>query len=241
MTNPKQTCSTHHKAQTANLCQHLVNGNNAGFHTAMGEQPPYQLYPDAWCDQCQEVLNQQGEWDTVASQFAAFSAHCSQCYYDARKANWQQDENAYQALLAESFAYLQQQQSALIAEYDLNQYDRWDWDQASGKLVFSLNGQQQLALTVSFSGSLSTQSNTWMWAWANTSLLDTIKTASRDIFTLGQKRQYLPLAAAIWPADEVDGWEMTAIMAKHLNAIGAYRTKDEKGFTYMIIHEVASL
>ncbi|RJG48631.1 DUF6882 domain-containing protein [Motilimonas pumila] len=234
-------CHQPHSQQVTYLCQHLIAAKQAGFNTAYDEESPDVLYPDAWCDKCLEVLMQQGEWNQIAEDFAAFSAHCSHCYHSARQANWRQDDAAYHQLVRDSFHYLQHKQADLIARHDLNQYDRWDWDQASEHLIFSLNGQQQLAAQVSFSGSISSKSNTWMWAWANTSLLSNIKAQSKALQQLGEANSFLALEAAIWPADETDGWEMTAVMAKHLNAIGAYRTKDDSGFTYMVIHSVSPL
>lgn len=35
-------------------------------------------------------------------------------------------------------------------------------------------------------------------------------------------------------ADEVDGWEMTSISARLLEAQGAYRSPDEKGFLFLL-------
>jgi hypothetical protein len=45
------------------------------------------------------------------------------------------------------------------------------------------------------------------------------------------------LAAAHWPGTVEDGWEMTAVMAKTINAIGTYRTPNDNGFTYMTIRQ----
>jgi len=53
---------------------------------------------------------------------------------------------------------------------------------------------------------------------------------------MGEELGFHHLVAAHWSGSEVDGWEMTSIMAKKLGAIGAYRTADESGFTYMIVN-----
>lgn len=46
------------------------------------------------------------------------------------------------------------------------------------------------------------------------------------------------LAKDYWPANEVDGWEMTSVAGFILGAKGAYRTPDENGFIYMVIMDV---
>jgi hypothetical protein len=48
----------------------------------------------------------------------------------------------------------------------------------------------------------------------------------------------LKLASAYWSADEEDGWQMTAVSAYLLKAKGAYRSPDERGFTFMVMTDV---
>jgi len=48
----------------------------------------------------------------------------------------------------------------------------------------------------------------------------------------------MDLAAPLCPADEHDGWGMTAVAAHLLEADGAYRTPGDNGFTYMLLSNV---
>lgn len=52
---------------------------------------------------------------------------------------------------------------------------------------------------------------------------------------LGESENFMQLACPLWPADEYDGWNMTAIMASKCKAIGTYCTPSENGLTYMVI------
>lgn len=77
-----------------------------------------------------------------------------------------------------------------------------------------------------------------MWAWGNDSLAEKVKASSRKIQNIGLEKHVMKLASAHWKAEEEDGWEMTAILAKELNAIVAYRTPNQNGYVYMAVTKV---
>ena len=54
----------------------------------------------------------------------------------------------------------------------------------------------------------------------------------------GVERGLDQLTESLWEADEIDGWEMTSIAGRVLNAQGSYRTPKDGGFTYMLIMDV---
>ena len=124
-----------------------------------------------------------------------------------------------------------------MVDYCIGSHERWDWDQNSGTLLFSNAGLPVVECHVDFVGSFSSRSDSWRWAWANDSFVEPIKARSREVRALGEELGLLPLACAQWPGDPVDGWEMTAVMARQLNAIGAYRVPSEAGFLYMTVRD----
>jgi hypothetical protein len=228
-------CGTHGTRTVTFVCNHLVHGEKLGFNCGYGEDEPDAIYPDAWCDECEKVLNIEGEWNDKSESFADIKIVCSSCYEDLRERNWIQDNEEFREFICEGLRYLEEKQSKFIEKFKINDYERWDWDQETGKLVFSHEGVQKVEAEICFCGSISKKSDTWMWAWANEYFLEPVKASSRDVRTLGERYRYLKLASALWHASEEDGWEMTAIMAKELNAIGAYRTPSDTGFSYMVI------
>jgi hypothetical protein len=119
--------------------------------------------------------------------------------------------------------------------YGIGEHERWDWYQETATLVFSNGGKPVVECDIDFVGSFSSHSNTWMWAWANDSLLEPVRVGSRAVRDLGDSLGLLKLASATWAAEPVDGWEMTAVMAKHLGAIGAYRAPSDNGFLHMVV------
>ena len=54
----------------------------------------------------------------------------------------------------------------------------------------------------------------------------------------GDKNRFEKLTEPKWTAEEVDGWEMTAIAAYLLKAKGAYRVKDDKIYIFMIFKQI---
>jgi hypothetical protein len=230
-------CNTHGTSAATYICNHLVKGENIGFNP----ENPFDLYPDAWRNECDKILEEEGEWNARSEAFADIKIVCIQCYMNSREQNWIEDKDAVSDYIMECFQYLQEKHKLLLDTYKIDTYDRWDWHQETGKLLFSHEGKLRVEADISFSGTLSTKSNTWMWAWANESLTEIIKTKSEIIREIGFNSSFQKLVCGIWPADEYDGWKMTAVLAKELQAIGAYRTTGDDGFTYMVITDIRNV
>jgi hypothetical protein len=142
-------------------------------------------------------------------------------------------------LVTRAHEYLTARQDVLRSEYHLDRWPRWDWDQGTGQLVFSEEGVARLVADIQFVGSVSNQSKTWLWAWANPHLTPPVKRDVDEVRRFGEAHGIPQLTTAKWVADEIDGWEMTSIAAYVLQAKGAYRTpRDDGGFTYLIFTDV---
>jgi hypothetical protein len=228
-------CLTHGSSSATFVCQHLVAGEKLGFNVAYDPEFPDEIYPDAWCNECDKILESQGEWNDISEKFSAIKLVCCRCYENLRERNWNQSDTLFHKIVCAGFKYLEKKQKGFLKQYKVNEHERWDWYQESGLLIFTHHGVPQVEAEIHFSGTFSTQSNTWMWAWANNCLEEKIKSSSRKIRVHGEKMSLLKLASALWSGSEVDAWEMTAVLAKELNAIGAYRTKSETGYTYMVV------
>lgn len=235
--NNKVECGKHGTSSATYVCLHLVKGEKLGFNYGYDPDDPDTLYPDAWCDECEKVREAEGEWNDRSEAFSDITLLCASCYEELRERNWLEDNKKYHDFVCSSIDYLQQKQVGFTEKFRIDDHDRWDWYQETGKLIFSNEGIPQVEAEIDFSGSISTTTDTWMWAWANESLDECIKSSSREVREIGEQLNYLRLAGAHWTATEEDGWEMTSVMAKMLNAIGAYRTPGDTGFTYMVIRK----
>ena len=139
-------------------------------------------------------------------------------------------------LVTAAHAYATARQDALRRDFALGSWARWDWDQDTGQLVFSdAHGTPRVVADVQFVGSVSTQSNTWLWSWANSYIDERLTRDVREVRLFGEARGIPQLTTPKWAAEETDGWEMTSITAYVLQAKGVYRTPSEIGFTFLVI------
>jgi hypothetical protein len=216
----------------------LASGVGAGFYYVHDEDDPGQLWPDAWCATCEGVRASEGEWNDRSETFASIRLLCDGCYQRARERNWKQDDEAFSKLLSDATAYLRERQEHLYSRYNLGGYQRYDWDQDSGQLIFSDDGRARVVADFEFVGSISTRSDTWLWSWANTSILASVTHRARQVRAYGDAHRYLKLASACWKAEEADGWEMTAITAYLIGGAGAYRSPEDRGFSFFAITDI---
>ncbi len=136
-------------------------------------------------------------------------------------------------------AYLSNCQLSLERDYRLGKWPRYDWSQERRQLVFSDRGIPKLIADIQFVGSVSTETDTWLWAWANDTIDPQLCEALVSIRQYGEAQGFTRLTTAKWHAREADGWEMTSIAAFLLRAKGAFRTPLENGFTFMVMTAVA--
>lgn len=144
----------------------------------------------------------------------------------------------YDKLVAESRAYLNDVQQAAASTFRIGSYQRFFWDQDRETIEFSDMGVVKVVARIQFVGSISNKTNTWLWSWANDSVLPGIRESLWAVKAYGERNDFWQLHVSKWEADETDGWTMTAIAAKLLKAKGAYRTQDGDGFTFMVYTDI---
>ena len=228
-------CGVHGTSPAAFLCGHLLDGEQKGFHLGQDPQAPDALCPSAWCSACKVVVDREGGWTDAAFGLADAQLVCAWCYEDIRARHWIQDDEAWRDLITVSSSYLQEQQQSFMEDFRVAAHSRWHLGPGPGLLTLGDEGQAQVEARVSFAGSFSERSNTWMWAWANSSYEESEKSAARSMRELGVRAGFMKLACAHWPGTLDDGGQMTAIMARELGAIGVYRTLDSSPIVFMTI------
>jgi hypothetical protein len=146
----------------------------------------------------------------------------------------------YVALLTEAHDTMSARNRRLEEAFGLGRYAHWDWDQGAGVLVFSDGGVAKVVADVQFVGNVATRDSTFLWAWANATVAPRLQVAARRAREYGRRHHVARLRRAHWPANEVDGWEMTALAGFINGSQGAYRAPDEeKGeFTFLLMDRV---
>jgi hypothetical protein len=145
------------------------------------------------------------------------------CLFLFSHATFAQEKNNYQAFLDEAAKGFGAHAEKLNKEYRLGEYDRWDADQDTGKLIFSEKGKPKVIASFQIAGSYSTYSNTWKWSWANDTVDAAIKRDMNKVKEFGEKNQFNELITAQWKCAEDNAWKMTAVAGHLLKAKGAFR------------------
>jgi hypothetical protein len=119
-------------------------------------------------------------------------------------------------------------------EYNLNWYQNWFYNQATGLLTFSTE-DVELNFRYFQAGSFSKKSNTWKWSWDNYYTLERVKEQTKLIKDFGQRYNMPKLTNGYFKSDEFEAWELTAIATKLSEAIGVYRPVNDDGIQIFLI------
>lgn len=150
---------------------------------------------------------------------------------------WAQSES-WDEFVDRSAEYLDRIQQRLQANDGVTGADRWDLDQNAGKLTFSLNGEPSVTANFQFVGSVSNQTGTWLWSWANKSVQRQVSERLNAVKAYGETHGYERLVVPTWAAEEYDGWQMTAVSAYILKADAAYRAPFAGGLSFLLLFDV---
>lgn len=233
-------CPVHGSNHGTYICSHLMNDPlQPWFCDYPAEDNPW---PDAWCGACEEVFQTEGEWNENNEDDVDIRLVCSRCYDDQKGSSvaplMEAASERWEPFISGAIDELTIKQDRLQERFDLSKHERWDYDQETGEIVFSNAGVPAVAGRFQIVGSISTVNDTWLWSWANFSLTPNIFEKLHTVRTFGESQGFANLTTPKWPASEEDGWELTAVAAKVLNADGAYRTPSGSGFLFMLLMDV---
>jgi hypothetical protein len=77
------SCDTHGEGQETYVCEHLLANPKQEWFSDVpsGEKP----WPDAWCAGCDEVFQEEGEWNERNEGRIKIELLCHHCYESLRK------------------------------------------------------------------------------------------------------------------------------------------------------------
>lgn len=144
------------------------------------------------------------------------------------------DYTDFEKLIEQSTQYLQNCIERAKRLFGIGDYARYEYDLFRNEIWWSSHSGPKVRGKVTIVGSWSTQSNTWLWAWANPHFKDVKLGPIDKVREFGESEDITKLVEPKWDADEVDGWEMTSISARLLEAQGAYRSPGDKGCLFLL-------
>ena len=142
----------------------------------------------------------------------------------------------------EAVQQLNEKNDRLSAEFRIGGWPRFDYDIQAGTLTFSERGVAKVIAEIQVAGSTSEKAGNWLWAWANAQVPKT-RSADADLVRAFGEQQRIPelIHDRVRDPDlDVLGWEMTAVMARVTDALGAYRPpRTEGGSLFLTLKSVA--
>jgi hypothetical protein len=148
------------------------------------------------------------------------------------------EDQRFAALAASAYAELEGKQKRLEVEYRIGTFARWHYDQDTAVLrFFNEDGRTKLVAEFIDIGSFSRKSNTWRWAWSNSSVPPEMRQRGSKLRELcastGQPMFHQVNAFEI--DDESAAWDLAAIAIMHLGAVGCYRAPASDGGLYVFL------
>ena len=126
-------------------------------------------------------------------------------------------------------------QEGFIKQYNLNSYQNWSFDDDYGIFHFySDDGRKNLYFKYALAGSYSSNTSSWKWAWDNERLKASECRHISKVKQYGEQKDWPLLTTGLVEGDLQIAWDMIAITASVLSAIGIYNFKQEH-LTYFII------
>jgi hypothetical protein len=115
---------------------------------------------------------------------------------------------------------------------------RYAFDQATGRLTFTREGEGEpwLVAEASILGSYSRGS--WLWAWANESVLETVAGAAHDVRAFGLEHRVSALTSPVIVCEEADAAELVMASFAITSPKGFYKAPTATGFVVLFVHEV---
>jgi hypothetical protein len=145
---------------------------------------------------------------------------------------------AFQEFIAEATEYLKARVASAQQTFRIGQFERYDYDLPTARFWWSDAGITKVEARLIVVGSISTESNSWLWGWANPHLDGVEMEDIERVKAFGEEHGIERLIEHKWPADETDGWEMTSVAARLLEAESAYRSPSRSGFLYLLLTDL---
>ena len=133
------------------------------------------------------------------------------------------------AMLLQGEDMIEQLTAAHQRNWGLGTADRWDLDQQTGLITWTFPDRTATA-PAQILGSWSPSSSSWMWAWANTSILPDMSRDARAVRDWAEPRGHTTLTVPKHEADAETASTLVALAVRITRATGYYRAPAGNSF-----------
>ena len=148
------------------------------------------------------------------------------------------NEGEFRELVSDASEYLRARIAQAREEFGIGDFDRYDYDLVTNRFWWSDAGVPKVGACIVIVGSISTVSDSWLWSWANSHFADIQTPSIERVREFGIQNGIPSLTEPKWTADEVDGWEMTAVSARLLESQAAYRSPAPTGALFLLLNDL---
>jgi hypothetical protein len=136
---------------------------------------------------------------------------------------------------------LQEKNARLKAQFRLGDWPRYDYDVDAGTLIFSEDGAAKVIAEIQIVGTTSETAGDWLWAWANSHWPAERVADSERVRAFGEEHGICELTHEGIEDENLNalGWELTAVMARVTEALGAYRPPGDDGALFLTYRTIA--
>ncbi len=127
-------------------------------------------------------------------------------------------------------------QDSFAKQFDFDSYDHWFYNQITGLLTLS-KGPKELNFKYLEIGTYSKITQTWKWSWDNEHTPDSVRENIDLVRSFGVANNFDRLTEGCFASNEIEAWEFTAITAKLISGIGAYRPVSDDNIIFMLLLE----
>jgi hypothetical protein len=144
----------------------------------------------------------------------------------------------FQTLLDESMEELRAKTMGHQVGWGFGKADRWSLDLSKGDLLFTFDEGVVATCPAQIVGSLDSSDGSWLWAWANPSIPESLQRDSWRVREYGLQHQIARLTSAEWLCTEEEAWRMVALACKICEAQGVYRGPAGTAFVFITFGNV---
>ncbi|HEX4018049.1 MAG TPA: hypothetical protein VHX15_15045 [Frankiaceae bacterium] len=127
---------------------------------------------------------------------------------------------------------IQRSVQAHVARWGLGSADRWDLDQTTGVIRWTF-ADKIVEAPAQFTGTYSARGRSWMWAWANDTLLPAMCRTSGEVRRWGEANGHVFLQRPQVEASAEQAEDIAAIAFRISRATGFYRAPAGASVLYL--------
>jgi hypothetical protein len=148
------------------------------------------------------------------------------------------ETSEFNTLLEKSMAELRAKTMGHQTGWRFGTADQWSLDLSQGDLIFTFNDGIVATCPAQIVGSLESTDGSWLWAWANPSIPESLQRDSLRVRDYGQQRQIARLTSEEWACTEEEAWRMAALACKLCDAQGVYRAPAGTAYVFIAFGKV---